>query len=357
MTERRLVSGRSVRLLAAVPLLLACMGNTSRSFPKLVRTKPPSHTLQFASYCYHHGSEPVTVPELVSWFEYRNAGTHPITIGPTDVSCGCMHPDFSRRELEPGQTGMMKVRIPLADQGSGPQEYLLTVHYRDPEPRRETVRVRAVIPQPDIHIQPAVMIVSQKTAASVAHDFVITDTRPTPVRIRQIRATVPWVRGQVVSTDERTGRTRIRIEVDGNIPAGRHRVLVTAETDDPEHPVLVLRLLIDGPSRTLPAAATPSELRLSAQDRSARRLRFRLPASWDVSHVTCFPPELHAVWDPDAVTSDGTFQELVLTVSLDGAPARGVQEGVIALHTADGSNLATCRVEITETDAGGPAGR
>jgi len=347
---RRLGSRCALPAVALLPFVMCCvMGTAARDAPMLSRSQTTHRTLQFHRYCYHHGVVPVEpAAALESFFHYRNIGATPITIGEIDRSCGCLQPELNRRTLQPGETGIMKVSVPMADQGAGFQEYRLLVNYNDSQSKEETLLIKAVLPEPQILVTPRTMIVSQKTSTPLAHNFTLTDGRDQPLTVRSVVSSVPWVSASVEQPTDDRSVTTVSVEISGDLPAGTHRVLVSAETDDEDFPVITMPLLISGPRRQQTVEARPSMIRMVAHERVTQTVSVSVPAEWDVSHVECYPEELQARWE-EAVHSDATDHKSIdVKLDLGNVPAKGLREGVVTLHANDSTEVATFRVEILQ---------
>ena len=348
-------------LLCLLPAAASCAGTISRSTPALNRSTTPDRSLQFASYSYHHGREAVDpAAELVSWFSFRNIANVPITIERIDRTCACMTPEFRHRQtspdghdefvkmtlpatLQPGDAGAMNVLIPTAEQSSGYQEFRLTVHYNDTRAKQETLRIKATLPAPSIHVTPAAVVVSQKTASPVSQSFTITDLRPRPLLVTSVDTTVPWVHARVETETTTKEKTSVAVKIDGSIPPGRHRVIVSALTNDPSHAVVTLPLLIDGPKRKYPVQSKPAGARLF--EGTSRKVTLTVPADWNVTHVDTFPEQLSTEWEEQPI--EGSQQKaIVLNMQLTGSTPAGINDGLISLHANKASELATYHVDI-----------
>ena len=348
-TNHRILS-LTTGALAALPVLVClAVGSASPEARPLDRTGTPRRPLQFAQYCVNHGRDPVThTSTLNSYFRFRNVGAETIHLGEIERSCGCLTPELSHDEVEPGAIGQMKVSVPLADQSAGFHEFQLTVHYFDPEPRHETVLIKAVFPKPRIHVTPRAMVISQTGSVDrpITHHFTIEDHRAQPLQVKTVESSSPWVHGKVQSVDDDGRVTQIAMEIQGDMPPGTHRMLVHALTDDPQFPAAVMPIRITGPAREEPVTAMPSRLRMRADDPTAEAVQMHVPADWQISHVECFPEELLCEWQSvtDAASSKQQCVELALMMS--APPASRTREGVVTLYANDSTEMVTVSVEI-----------
>ncbi|MEO2031174.1 MAG: DUF1573 domain-containing protein [Planctomycetaceae bacterium] len=338
--------------LATLPVLVSLVaGFASPEAHPLNRTATPRRPLQFAQYCVNHGRDPVThTSTLTSYFRFRNVGAETIRLGEVERSCGCLTPELSHDQLEPGASGEMKVSVPLADQNAGFHEFQLTVHYSDSEPRHETVLIKAVFPKPRIHVTPRAMDISQtgSTDRPMTHHFTIADHRSQPLKVTTVESSSPWIHGGIQSVEDNGRVTRVAMEIQADMPPGTHRVLVHALTDDRQFPAAVMPIRITGPARSEPVTVVPSRLRMRADDTRAQAVQMLIPAVWEVSHVECFPDELLCEWQivPDGATAKQQRVELALMMS--EPPASRAREGVVTLYANDSTEMVTVSVEILD---------
>ncbi|MCH2201249.1 MAG: DUF1573 domain-containing protein [Fuerstiella sp.] len=338
------------RLLAVLPLVACSLaGSTLHEASPLNRTGTPTRPLQFARYCFNHGRDPVShTSKLVSRFRFRNVGANAVQLGKIERSCGCLTPELSHRRLEPGEVGEMNVSVPLAEQTEGFHEFQLTVHYTAPEPRHETLLIKAVFPEPEIHVIPRAMHVSQRGVAGqpITHHFTVFDNRPQPLSVEAVESSSSWIYGSIQSIKDGGRETRIGIEIRSGIPAGTHRLLVHAQTDDPRFPTVVMPVRIQGPERTEPVIVRPTRLRLRTDQTTAGSVQVQVPEHWVISHVDCFPPELLCEWQQ---TANGERQIVDLALRVSAPPLSSSREGVVTLYANDSTEMVTVTVEILST--------
>lgn len=358
---------RTVLLIVAG--LLPCLGSVifglrPQPQPPLVVTKSrPS--LIFATYLYHHGEEPVAAEAtLQSEFRFRNDGAAAVTIDRVDRSCGCMTPQWTK-QVAPGEIGSLMVPIQTLNQSPGEHEYTLTVHYRDPQPRQTTLTIKATFPEKMVVVQPSALYMSQSTSQPIPLKISISDFRDSTLNVLGVESTAWFVSAAasrepasgIVQTawspdeDVATATIRVRGEVAGDIPAGRHDVLIAATTDDPEFPVIVVPIQINGPSYPEGQAPVVSPSQISfvvAPDESVRRnatVKVIMPQGWNVSHATTWPEQLTAEFDEGANVSD--FEKMVnVNIRLTEQPAANVADGIVQLVANEGKDLVTIKVRF-----------
>lgn len=359
------ISSRSTAAFICIGLL-PCLGAglfavaPSGLGPLTVTKSRPA--LLFATYMYHHGEEPVELSAVLeSEFPFVNKGDGPVTIGDITTSCGCMRPRLSQKQIAPGEMGWLTVPIQTVNQSPGSHEYTLTVNYTDTVPRQTTLTIKAIFPEKMVVVQPKALYLSQRTAKPVPFKVSISDFRETPLRVRSVESTAPFVSAQVIAgtsssivqTSYEEGspssKAELRGEVAGDIPRGRHHVLVAATTDDAEFPVVTVPMLINGPAFPPGEAplTSPSHLTLVASDhpgtRRAAKFDLVMPSSWKISHAAAWPSELAITYgDPSPFSEQEHSLEVV--VGLSDLPAGGVSDGVVQLIANDGQDLVTVKV-------------
>ena len=339
-----------VCMLGFLPLIAsAVLGSVRRDTPPLDRSGTPKRTLQFAYYCYNHGRDPIQhTSTLTSRFRFRNVGTETIQLGHIERSCGCLTPEISCTELKSGEMGELKVTVPLEAQNAGFHEFQLTVNYRDPGPRQETLLIKAFFPEPQIHVSPRAMDISCTvlTDRPVTHQFTINDHRSRPLQVRSVESSSPWISGSIRSVENEGRLTRIGVRIDSRIPAGRHRALISALTDDPEFPSAVMPIRITGPERPEPVRVIPSRLHMRAGDSEGRPMEMHIPADWEISHVDCFPSEMLCKWTSTRPDPSAKHQRVYLVLSLSTPLVSRTREGVVTLHANGSREMVTASVAI-----------
>ncbi|MEZ6126913.1 MAG: DUF1573 domain-containing protein [Planctomycetaceae bacterium] len=365
-------------LLLAVPMAGSWLCGLLMSPATELTATSPRPSLLFATWMYHHGEEPVAASEtLTSEFRFRNEGAFPVTITEVERSCGCMSPQWSPRVIEPGEVGHLTVPIRTVNQSPGPHEFHLNVHYLDPQPQMTTLRIKAVFPERMLLLKPSALFLSQKTDRSVPFQVELQDYRLKQLHVTSVESTLPFVTADVrdrtssgiqqvahqkIEADsesspddaEVTGSiTQIAGEVSGNLPPGRHHVLIAAHTDDPEFPVVTVPMMVAGPDypKGQEARLNAAGVQLVASDLpNARRegsVLLTAPASWKISHAAAWPPQLTVRYQPAGEPDADGNQLTRITIQLDALPAPSVKEGVVQLIANEGRDLVTVKVMLT----------
>lgn len=352
--------------------LLPCLGSlyfcsVQTPLPSLDVTRP-KQSLRFASYMYHHGDEPVKAgATLNTEFRFRNIGTTPVTINEVGRSCGCMTPEWTKT-VAPGEIGSLQVPLDMTRQTPGFHEYSLVVKYADPAPQETWLTIKAIFPEKMVIVQPRALFLSQGSDRPIPWQVAVSDYREDPLRVKDVMATAIFVSAEIkrktvsdivqvahsVGADDEplTGtRAEITGTVTGNVPPGRHHVLIAATTDDDEFPVITIPMMVNGPSYPPgeEAVLNRSSVRLHASDEpdAAREASVILtaPTSWKISHALTWPEELKVRYEPVAGLIGGK-QATRVNIKLDELPQSPVKNGVVQLFANDGKDLVTVNVTL-----------
>ncbi|MEZ6127556.1 MAG: DUF1573 domain-containing protein [Planctomycetaceae bacterium] len=350
---------------AALPCLAAFFLNAPSSDAPALTVTRQRPALLFLPYMSHHGEEPVEPSATVtSEFRFRNDGEFPVTIQRIERSCGCMNSQLSKKLLAPGDMGSLIVPLQTVSQSPGYHEYTLTVHYTDPKPQQATLTIKATFPKKMVVVQPKELFLSQASDRMLPFRVAVTDYRDEPLRVKDVISTASFVHTdihrksvaeivQASHSDEAAPgfTTEIRGEVEGGIPPGRHHVLIAAETDDSEFPVITVPMRVNGPAYAPGHAATlnSSAVQLLASDHSSARRRATVlmtaPEHWTISHASAWPEEL-AVRYEAAGQPTGGEQITRITIELTELPKSRTRDGLVQLVANDGKDLVTVRVSL-----------
>ncbi len=316
---------------------------------------------------YEAESRPVITEE----FHFRNQGRNPAEILELKPSCGCLAPQASARIIEPGATGRITLPVRTANEPAGFREYMVNVHYNDPQPREVTLTCRMLLPEKKLLIEPRVVMVMGQQAADAAYTVNISDFRvgraEQPIQVSRIEATPFFVQASLAgqSTGTELSQTRLSIRFTSDQPPGQHRGLVSVFTSDPDYPVIQIPVVTG--SRT--AAADPGDNNRPPEAPRARSapemgrvvvnrnalsqsagsdLQITAPADWTPGNIDCWPAQLRAAVTPPPTDSKTEpeipgQQKYRLSIELSDLPPAGLQQGVITLHfsTPEGPRILT----------------
>lgn len=385
-----------VGLLLALPLAAsAWYQTTSDDLPKLV-SESPRPALLFSTHLYHHGEEPIEATStLKTEFRFRNDGTEPVRIGKIERSCGCMKPMLSATTVHPGEIASLSVPISTVNEQPGEKEFLLTVHYTDPKPRQANLTIKAVFPERKVFVEPKALFLSQRTSSEIPFRVRVSDFRDEGLEVTSVLATAEFVdailtptTGAVLAptpdpvfgtpdiqqtnasmtaesqtravrnaggseTQEAIEGTSALIDgkVEGNVPPGRHHILIAAKTSDPEYPTITVPMLITGPAypegQDVQMTASAVQLVASNAPQARRRghVAFSAPAEWKFAEPKVWPEELEARLQTNPSPVAGRTSTIV-EIELTDLPSDHLKDGVVSVRTKDGKNLITVKVNF-----------
>ncbi len=156
------------------------------------------------------------------------------------------------------------LEVNTLSQAPGPHEWKAWITYKAGDTSYEVlVELRARIVA-EITVRPAAMTIF--AGRSVEHDILLTDLRSTPLSIKEVRPSSPHLNSEVVGEyqDESGHQVRkLRLQVAGDYPDGRHEEVVSIYTDDPTYPELKVMVTIvkEGRQRL---SAMPDEVTIQA---------------------------------------------------------------------------------------------
>jgi hypothetical protein len=171
---------------------------------------------------------------LVHRFAFINRGTATIEITGARASCGCLKPHLAQRACGAGEQGSLLLEVNTLSQAPGPHEWKAWITYKIGDTSYESVlKLHAGIVA-EITVRPAELTILAGSA--VEHEIFLTDLRSTPLSIREVRPSSPYLKSGVAREyrDESSHQVwKLRLLVTGEYPDGRHEEVVGIYTDDP----------------------------------------------------------------------------------------------------------------------------
>jgi hypothetical protein len=201
---------------------------------------------------------------LVHDFPFTNAGPDVVEISDVQGSCGCLKPNLQPRSYKPGEQGTLRVEANTLTQSAGPHLWRIRVNYRSGNIFYEMQLMMSARIITEVTVQPASLTVFADHA--VGHELLLTDLRPQPLSIKEMRATSPKLTPRLAD-EFRDGFGRlvrkISLEVADDFPEGRHEEVLDIFTDDATYKDLKVPVTIVKRSRQRFSAA-PSSVSLLA---------------------------------------------------------------------------------------------
>jgi hypothetical protein len=201
---------------------------------------------------------------LVHRFRLVNQGDEPVEVTKLRPSCGCLKPRMKDRFVQPGAQAEIALEVNTLNQAPGDHTWTVQVEYHYGEEWYiETLRLTARI-ETEVSVQPAALTVFADQP--VGHEVSLTDQRPHPLEIAEVRTSSPQLRGRVTSQfQDDLGHwvRKISLEVAAGYPEGRHDEVVDIITDDPDYGDLKVPVTVVKKSRQR-LSAVPNQLTLRA---------------------------------------------------------------------------------------------
>lgn len=236
---------------AAVPFGLALVAHAVGPVPQRPQPAAPDRpALAFDQYMVNFGPiEPVGT--VAARFGFTNHSGHPVEIRELKPSCGCLRPYLRKHTFQPDESGEFYVRVQTANEEPGPHEYYVDMLYADPQPRDVRLTFKVVLPEQQVTVRPKALIFYQLSGRPTTRELMVTDARgKSGLRLTGVETSsklVSAVIGPVERGASGIRRIPVAVTVEGRVPPGRHRVLVTLQTNDSDYPQLRVPLRIYGP--------------------------------------------------------------------------------------------------------------
>jgi len=249
MSRSTLVTG-ILALMGVCPFVVALLATSRVPAARPLDGAKPLTSLAFRQYAVNLREIPATGRITVP-FSFWNRGSGPIEILKLEPSCGCLAPKIlgDRTRYEPGGQGLFEVQVDTARETPGPQHYSIKVRYQDTEPREELVTFRLTVPDRSVQVTPSELYFYQVSDAELENEIRVSDHRGTRhLKIVEVLSSsthlVPEIGTQEVG--EEVAVTPIRVRVDGKVPAGAHRKVLSIRTDDADFPVIQIPVFLHG---------------------------------------------------------------------------------------------------------------
>lgn len=250
-------------------------------------------------------------------FAFVNRGREAAEIVAIRAGCGCLTPRLPKRVYQAGESGVLLLEINTLSQEEGPHVWTCQVTCQSGERRYDLplqMKGRIVA---EVTVRPAVLTVFTESAGS--HELVLTDRRPRPLRVTDLRASSARLAPRIVDeTRNGEGHTvrRLRLDVSADCPEGRHEESISIHTDDVTYRELRVPVTIVRRSRPR-VSASPQEVTLPpgspALSSHLIRLRDRQDQPVLVEAISVDDPAVTCTWAP------GPETQATLRVRVDGA--------------------------------------
>lgn len=182
-------------------------------------------------------------------FGFRNAGDRPVEITALEPSCGCMTPRLDKRNFAPGEAGEFFLHVQTAGETPGPHEYFVDLKYAAPDPHSERLTMKVVLPERKVVIEPKSLAFYALGTMETSHEVTVTDYRGSALEPVDVSSSSEWARVALAGVDEDADghrRIRLRVTAAAHVPPGIHRAVISLRTNDPEHGLLQIPVVVRG---------------------------------------------------------------------------------------------------------------
>lgn len=343
-----------------VPVILSLIIQLMPSVAPALAVSKDQPSLVFESYLIDRSQVATEMqPVLSEDFYFRNMGDETVEITDMVPSCGCLAPQVSTRSIKPGETGKLTIPVKTANEPSGPREYLVTVRYKDPDPREVVVTWKVRMPEKQVVIEPRVLMVLGQVNAGDEHQIQIVDYRPqfqdSPMKLESIECSSSLFTVEQSGSVKADGAVRqsLRLKVTDALPPGQHRGVVSVLTNDSAYPVLQIPVLLGSNRRSDGASVkvTPELARVVVNTGDSSRssgmtVHVDVPGSWSFSHAEVYPAPF-TVSVSEAKPGTGDRKSLSAVIQVPGAPTPGLQQGALTLHCLAGEERQVVTVPLS----------
>lgn len=134
------------RIFFAFLFVLLAMSVSARQQDGRVTDTAAGLDLEFSEMKHDLGTLSENGPSAGHTFTVTNRGTAPVAILSATASCGCTHPEFSKKPLAPGESSDIKVRfVPAGQKGEFSKDIRLRFKSGSGKSKRVTLRITGVV--------------------------------------------------------------------------------------------------------------------------------------------------------------------------------------------------------------------
>jgi hypothetical protein len=242
-------------------------------------------------------------------FEFANDSTEPLEIVDIRLGCGCLQPVLDRRLYQPGEKGVLLLRLRTLGQPAGQRTWNAQVQYRQGTKTGEVTLMLGASIRNEVTVEPSILAMSIETA--LGQVVTITDHRPAPLKVINVLASSPAIR--VKTEAEGKNVTRVRLEVRGaELSANRQEEMLNIYTDDPGYRHLQVPITLMKASR-LTVSATPEHVEIHGTGSKLVRLRAEGDRKITVERADADHAAVKCTW------ASGPGNDATLKVAVDGA--------------------------------------
>ena len=269
---------------------------------------------------------------LAHRFAFVNDGPDAVEITGLHASCGCVTPCLDRRSYPPGEHGSLLLEVNTLSQPAGNHQWKVEVGARGGNRTQEIALSLSGRVVTEIIVEPTAMTMFAE--AAVAHAIRLTDLRPQPLNLTQVRASSDRLKARLVDEyRDNSGHVvrKVKVEIGNDYPEGRHEEAVTLFTDDPTYRELKVPVtIIKQPRQRIRVSPNPVSLvGRTGQPVPARMvlIRDREGQAVVVEEVRADHPGIRATW------AAGPGAMATVKITLDRSQlAAGTLQSALHIH-------------------------
>jgi hypothetical protein len=190
---------------------------------------------------------------------YQNRGSGSAELLEIKGSCSCLVPDSVPKVLAAGQSATLRFKVDTLSAPPGQQLWRLTLRYREAgQVKGAEVTVRAMVIQEIIVQPPEIMVYG---SSGTRHEINVVDTRAKPLHVLKVEASSPYLHaaaGDPQRDEHGRALQPIHLQVDADLPPGRHDEQLTIYTDDPLYRELKVSIIAFRRARQRYTATPPA---------------------------------------------------------------------------------------------------
>lgn len=272
-------------------------------------------------------------PHLTYVVHFMNFGQQPVQIGETRASCTCLQPVVTPQIVRPGETGTLQLTVNTLSLTPGPHTWVARMPYRDPANNvgEASVQLTAIY-TPEVSVTPS--SVTFYTENGLTHDIVVTDVRPTPLKVLSIESSSPYLQAAVMKQSKNfRGHwvANIALQARRDMPPGRHEETISIYTDDQQYRQLTVNVSVVKKAAADQVTVHPNRVTLHAnrtQPVASQLLRIHSSGTEPVNirNITSDIPGFASRWAP------GPGADATVRVLADGSRVRGEATGNILIE-------------------------
>ena len=170
---------------------------------------------------------------LTHRFKFINVGQGTLEITDLRSTCGCLTPTLAKHTYGPGESGSLLLEINTLALAEGTQSWRTRLTCREGATTSELELVVVGDVVTEVLVQPTALTLPAE--APGVHEITVTDRRPHSLTVRAADTGAACLKATVGPVQREGGMMiqRVRLEVPGDCPEGRHDVALHLYTNDP----------------------------------------------------------------------------------------------------------------------------